>query len=84
MATSEATVSRLICIGMRKKLSITIVNSGAMFRAITIVPSELYCIATIDDTSIAAKSMGTVRPQRSASRSEPMRTLLGRTATVAT
>mmetsp|Transcript_8946 Transcript_8946/g.19849 ORF Transcript_8946/g.19849 Transcript_8946/m.19849 type:complete len:209 (+) Transcript_8946:968-1594(+) len=84
IVTRDATVSRLICIGMRKKLSMISVKRGATLRAITIMPSELYCIATIEETSIAAKSIGTVRPQRKASRIDPMCTLRGLKATVRT
>ena len=40
----------LACMGMRNMVSMAIVNNGAMFRNITIVPSELYCIATIEET----------------------------------
>lgn len=50
------------------------VKSGATFLNTTTVPSVLCSIANIDETSIAAKSSGTVSPQRSASRTEPMRT----------
>ena len=65
-------VSRETCMGTRKSLSMSSVNSGATLRKTTTVPSVLCFIANIELTSIAVKSSGTVQPQRSASRREPI------------
>eukprot|EP00964_Phaeocystis_antarctica_P050654 scaffold29493_cov42-Phaeocystis_antarctica.AAC.4 len=58
--------------GTRKSRSMSSVKSGATLRKTTTVPSVLCSIANIELTSIAEKSSGTVQPQRSASRREPI------------
>ena len=55
---------------MRSTMSVA---SGATFLKTETVPSVLCFMASIDEPSIAEKRNGTVHPQRSASRSEPMR-----------
>ena len=68
--------------GIRNSRSISSVIIGAMFRKTTTVPSVLCSNANIEVTSMAAKRTGTERPQRNASRREPMCTELRFAATV--
>ena len=52
--------------------NVIVLTDSFPYLATTTVPSVLCFIANIELTSIAVKSSGTVQPQRSASRREPI------------
>jgi hypothetical protein len=84
MTSSDITVGPVITNGIRNSPSISIVGIGATLRQTTIVPSDAYCIATIDEASMPTKSSGTVRPHRLISSEPPHRSSDRRTISDAT